>query len=52
MKRFKDILYMVEPGKECRPALERAVLLAENNQANLTVITAAPSNKGDGGNII
>jgi nucleotide-binding universal stress UspA family protein len=42
MKRFKDILCTIEPGKECKPALERAVTLAENNQANLTVITVAP----------
>jgi len=42
MKRFKDILCIVEPGKECKPALDRAVTLAENNQANLTVITVAP----------
>ena len=43
MKRFKDILCTVEPGKECKLALERAVTLAENNQAKLTVITVAPS---------
>jgi nucleotide-binding universal stress UspA family protein len=43
MKLFKDILCMVEPGKEYRPALERAVQLAENNQANLTVITVVAS---------
>ena len=43
MKRFKDILCTVEPGKECKLALDRAVTLAENNQANLTVITVAPS---------
>jgi nucleotide-binding universal stress UspA family protein len=42
MKRFKDILCVVEPGKECKSALERAVTLAENNQANLTVIAVAP----------
>jgi len=38
MKRFKDILCVVAPGAECKPVLERAVTLAENNQANLTVI--------------
>ena len=43
MKRFKDILCTVEPGKGCKTALERAVMLAENNQANLAVITVAPS---------
>lgn len=42
MKRFKDLLCMVELGKEYRPALERAVMLAESNQANLTVITVVP----------
>ena len=42
MKRFKDILCTIEPEKECKLALERAVTLAENNQANLTVITVAP----------
>jgi len=43
MKRFKDILCTIEPEKECKLTLERAVTLAENNQANLTVITVAPS---------
>ena len=43
MKRFKDILCTVEPGKGCKTALVRAVTLAENNQANLTVITVVPS---------
>ena len=43
MKRFKNILCMVEPGKECNLALDRAVTLAENNQANLTVTAVAPS---------
>lgn len=38
MKRFKNILCVVETGEECRPALERAVALAEHNQANLTVV--------------
>ncbi len=39
MKRFKDILCVVEPDKIFKPALEHAVSLAENNQANLTVVT-------------
>lgn len=43
MKQFKDILCIVEPGKECKYALERAVMLAENNQANLNVIAVAHS---------
>jgi nucleotide-binding universal stress UspA family protein len=38
MKRFKNILCVVEPGQACLPALERAVMLAENNQASLTVV--------------
>ncbi|MDP1557546.1 MAG: universal stress protein [Nitrosomonas sp.] len=38
MRRFKKILCVIEPGKFCKPALERAVSLAENDQANLTVI--------------
>jgi nucleotide-binding universal stress UspA family protein len=38
---------MVEPEKECQPVLERAVTLAQNNQASLTVMTvAAPINIG------
>ncbi len=38
MKRFKDILCVVEPEGVCKPVLERAVTLAENNQASLTVV--------------
>ncbi len=38
MKRFKNILCVVEPGDHSKPALERAVSLAENNQARLTVV--------------
>ncbi len=38
MKRFNNILCVVEPGQACLPALERAVMLAENNQASLTVV--------------
>jgi len=38
MKRFKDILCVVEPGGACESALGRAVTLAENNQAGLTVV--------------
>ena len=39
MKRFKDILCVVEPDEVCKPALEHAVALAESNQASLTVIS-------------
>ena len=38
MKRFKDILCVVETGEACEPALEHAVALAETNQACLTVV--------------
>lgn len=40
MRRFKNILCVLEPGEKCKPALERAVTLAEDNQANLTVVNA------------
>jgi nucleotide-binding universal stress UspA family protein len=38
MQRFKNILCVMEQGAGHKPALERAATLAENNQANLTVI--------------
>lgn len=38
MKRFKNILCVVENGQASKPALERAVTLAEKNQAYLTVV--------------
>lgn len=41
MKRFNDILCVVETGETDTTALERAVALAENNQANLTVVEVA-----------
>lgn len=41
MKRFIDILCVVEIGGGGKSALERAVSLAENNQANLTVVEIA-----------
>jgi len=37
MKNFKNILFIVDAEMQCRPAFERAMLLAENNQANLMV---------------
>jgi nucleotide-binding universal stress UspA family protein len=43
MKRFKDILCVVENEEACKPAMERAVTLAENNQACLTVIDVVES---------
>ena len=38
MQRFKNILCVVDPRKPCKPALDRAVALAETNQSNLTVV--------------
>jgi nucleotide-binding universal stress UspA family protein len=38
MKRFKDILCVLQPDGSYEPALTRAVTLAENNQASLTVV--------------
>ena len=42
MKRFKDILCVVESEGVSEAALERAVTLAENNQASLTVVDVVP----------
>ena len=42
MKRFKDILCVLERGEASRPALECAVMLAEDNQASLTVVDVIP----------
>ena len=39
MRRFKNILCVMEPQTACQCALERAVALAETNQSNLTVAT-------------
>ena len=38
MQRFKDILCIATPGSISHSALERAVAMAENNQARLTVV--------------
>lgn len=38
MTIFKDILCVVDIREDCTAAVERAVTLAENNQANLTVV--------------
>jgi len=49
MQRFKNILCVVETGKASKPALERAIMLAENNQASLTVVEViAPVTAGIG----
>lgn len=42
MKRFKNILCIVESNEPNTPVLERAVTLAENNQAKLTIIEVIP----------
>lgn len=39
MRRFKNILCVMEPEAASQSALERAVALAETNQSNLTVAT-------------
>lgn len=43
MKRFKNILYVSESSVAQESALARAVSLAENNQAELTVIAVMPA---------
>ncbi len=42
MQRFKKILCVIEHGEASEPALSRAVALAENNQASLTVVDVIP----------
>ncbi len=42
MRRFNNILCIVEHGKEGKPALDKAVTLAEHNQAKLTVVDVIP----------
>lgn len=42
MKRFNNILCVVEQGREDTAALERAVMLAENNQSPLTLAVVLP----------
>ncbi len=42
MQRFKNILCVIEHGGAGIPALERAITLAEHNQANLTVVEVVP----------
>jgi len=49
MKRFKNILCVVGTKTDCKHALQRAVELAENNQARLTVANViANDNAGVG----
>lgn len=42
MNRFKDILFVVEPEAPGQHALERAISLAKNNQADLMVVAVTP----------
>jgi universal stress protein E len=42
MKRFKNILYVNEPADQ-ESAIARAVSLAVNNQADLTVVDVIPT---------
>jgi len=42
MKRFKNILCIIEHGEASKSALERAVTLSENNQSSLTVVDVIP----------
>jgi universal stress protein E len=43
MKRFRNILCVISPEEQYRYILERAITLAENNQAHLTVVDIAPA---------
>jgi nucleotide-binding universal stress UspA family protein len=42
MKWFKNILCVVEAGKQCGSVLKRTVALAESNQAELTLVDVVP----------
>jgi universal stress protein E len=42
MQQFKNILCVIAPEEANRPTLERALTLAENNQAGLTVVDVIP----------
>jgi len=43
VKDFKNILYLNEPSVDQESAIARAVSLAENNQADLTIIDVIPA---------
>jgi hypothetical protein len=49
MKRFKNIFCVMESEDACQSALERAMTLAENNQATVTVATVTEGLKLGGG---
>ena len=42
MKRFDDILLVLDPAKPCAALVERAVAVAENNQASLKIVAVVP----------
>ncbi|WP_028112212.1 universal stress protein [Ferrimonas kyonanensis] len=42
MKRFKNILCVLEPERSSVPVLERAIELANSNQGRLTVVSVVP----------
>lgn len=42
MKRFNSILLVLDPAKPCASLVERAVAVAENNQANLKIVAVVP----------
>lgn len=42
MKRFKSILLVVDPADPCVALLERAVAVAEGNQADLKIVVVVP----------
>lgn len=48
MRRFKNILCVVERADACEPALERAVALAEENRALLTVVDVVDADQESG----
>jgi hypothetical protein len=43
MKRFKNILYVNEPTAQQESTIARAVSLAVNNQADLTILDVIPT---------
>ena len=42
MKRFDNILLVLDPTKPCAPLVERAVAVAGNNQASLKIVVVVP----------
>jgi len=52
MKRFKNILYVNEPTIDQASAVARAVSLAENNQANLTLVDVIPPQLVTAGDVL